>query len=333
MIATSPSYRPCSTVLQQRIAKAMNVLLHVGAHRCATTSFQHYLRQNAAVLGQQGIGFWGPLRTRKGLFSGILNPSVGNMGAAKSARRAMGRVQLNLIHARDKGVRTLIVSDENMIGSVRQNLRLGELYCGIGERMARFNQAFDGRVSQVVLSVRSLDLFWASSMGYAVARGRQVPSRAELRRLTRNTRSWRDVITDLACAMPGARIRVLPFERFAGRPDKQLSLMSDIQTPSHCSCAWRNATPRLRDLRQRLPQAQAALLPRGEGRWMPFDPAQRAEMRSRYEDDMAWLAAGADGLAVLATEPQEHWAGRHLPRTELTRGRSYDEERRLAGAG
>ncbi len=49
----------------------MRLILHIGAHRTGTTSFQSYMRRHSAELSDAGIGFWGPVRTRKGLFSGI----------------------------------------------------------------------------------------------------------------------------------------------------------------------------------------------------------------------------------------------------------------------
>ena len=68
----------------------MDIILHLGAHRAASTSFQTYLRGADAQLAGQGIGFWGPQRTRKGLFHDLPEqPSNSVRG-----RRAAGRVAL-----------------------------------------------------------------------------------------------------------------------------------------------------------------------------------------------------------------------------------------------
>ena len=311
----------------------MNVFLHIGAHRCATTTFQDYLRQNDSRLGLQGVGFWGPLRTRKGLFSGIV-PTPGVSFGRDKQRRAAGRVQLQLTRAAGLGVDQLLISDENVMGSVRANLRMGELYCGVGERLARFNQAFGGRITDLAISIRSLDLYWTSAMGFALARGRKFPSESELDRLVRSPRSWRDVITDAACAMPDVRLHVLPFETFAGRPDAQLQALIQQSTPRSHARIWHNATPRLPQLRDLVGPGIARKLPEGEGRWQPFTWMQQAALRETYADDMMWLTAGADGLARLVRDPDEKMAGLNPSATELTRGRPYDDEdRRLAGTG
>lgn len=317
------------------MANAMNIFLHIGAHRCATTSFQSYLRQNATRLTVQGTGFWGPLRTRGKLFAGVL-PSAGDALRRNRQIRARGRVQIAISRAAESGLENLIVSDENVLGSVRANLRLCGLYDGVGERLARFNAAFDGKITQLALSVRALDTYWASGLGYSLTRGCNPPRPGVLTRITDSPRSWRDVITDVACAVPGARLIVLPHERFAGRPDAMFSAITGTAAPKDLMRQWRNATPLLPELRALLPKEQAGALPGGEGRWYPFDAEQAAILRERYADDILWLTGGADGLATLAHDPDTptKTAGPSPQDTYSTRGRPYDdEERRLAGTG
>jgi hypothetical protein len=328
MIAAIPVYRPAWAALCQRIAKAMDIILHIGAHRCATTTFQHYMRLNHDGLKSSGIGFWGPRRTRNGLFSG-LTPQPHVATGRNLQRRAAGRIQLGCARSAMSGVQTLVVSDENILGSVRENLRLGELYCGVGERIARYGHAFGGRVSDVLINIRSLEKFWASSLGFGLTRGMGTPTRQSLDRISNGPRSWREVVTDVACAAPQARIRVLPFETFAGQPDVQLEVMTGQKAPKTHARDWLNATPKLAELRE-----YSTEIPAGEGRWQPFDATQIAMMRETYSDDLMWLAAGAEGLATLTQDPNKKPAEKNPLTTDLTRGRYHDyEERRLAGTG
>lgn len=329
MIGANPAYRPIGAALAQRIRAAMEVILHIGAHRCATTSFQHYLRKNTDSLTRQGIGAWGPFRTRNGLFRGILPGPVAANGRDQH-RRAIGRVRMNLGRSAALGLRWMVVSDENMLGSIRENLRFGELYSGAGERLARFHQAFGGQVTDIVLNIRAPNTYWASALAFSLTRGRDLPSAAALSRLSTSPRSWRDVVTDVACAMPGARLWVTPFERFAGRPEAQLAALTGGSLPLTHARDWLNAAPRLPELRG-LPCGQR--LPQGEGRWQPFSPAQQAEMQDSYADDLMWLTGGADGLARIIPDKTRKTVGLNPPETDLTRGRRYgDEERRMARA-
>lgn len=312
----------------------MQTCLHLGAHRCATTSFQEYLRQNAAELGPRGIGFWGPRRTRSGLLHGVI-PVPSPVAPRRLAQRAQGRIRMNLNQSRARGIEQLIISDENLIGSTRTNLRLGSLYSGVGERMARYSEAFDGRITSIALNIRSLETYWTSSLAYAVTRGYRPPDATQLQALATSTRSWRDVIADIACAMPGVAIKVLPFEIFGGRPEVQLSMLSNCDSPPRAHARVRlNASLRLEEMRSQLMQAAAQELPKGEGRWRPFDETQCAMLRETYADDLMWLAAGADGLAQLIQDPEHKAAGLNLPHTDVTRGRPHDkQDRRLAGSG
>ena len=310
----------------------MDVILHIGAHRCASTTFQQYLRLNSKKLESSGIAVWGPRRTRNGLFHGLQGRSGVATGRGRQCR-GIGRVQMNLARCADQA-RTLLVSDENILGSVFENLQTGTLYPGAGERLARFYQAFDGHVSDVVLNIRSLDSYWTSALGYGLTRGRSVPKSGDLDRLAETNRSWRDVIADVGCAMPGARLWVLPFETYGGRPDTQLRAVAAAHAPRSHARIWLNATPRLPQLREIVGPTQAARLPGGDGRWQPFAAAQIAAMRERYADDVMWLLAGGQGLARLMDDPDKKRAGLNLPLTDKTRGRSNDnQERRMEGAG
>jgi len=304
----------------------MDVTLHIGAHRCATTTFQYYLRNNADRLRELRVGFWGPRRTRKGLFSGI-QPGGLPLPGRDPAQRGNGRVRLACARSAAAGIEHLVVSDENMLGTMRDNLRTSTLYGSAGERMARYAQAFQGRLTQVVLNIRSLDYFWASGMGYALSRGHGLPSEGLLHRVSVSPRSWRDVITDISCALGDVPLWVLPFEGYAGRPDDQLAAITGGEVPSGHARAWLNATPHLPELRMMVEPAMRHRLPRGTGRWIPFDVAQTAALREHYADDIMWLMAGADGLARMISDSTNTRAD-NRPGFEPTRGSIDDDERR-----
>ncbi|SLN64460.1 hypothetical protein PEL8287_03551 [Roseovarius litorisediminis] len=329
---TVPS--PRFAAIRRKVRVTMDVILHLGAHRTASTSFQHYMRENAAKLMPEGIGFWGPLRTRDGLLSGII-PVPGRRTAADQLGRAKGRIALHLKTARDKGIRQLIVSDENMIGAARKNLRDSCLYAGVGERMARYNDAFAGKIVRVALSIRSQDGFWASSAAFAVGRGHVVPRKDDLDRLVTTNRHWREVVADLYCALPGAEIQVMPYEIYGGLPERKLAQMTGLANPPRKHAReWLNRAPDLTRLRQIVTDrgGDAGRLPEGTGRWHPFDRHQTIALREAYADDLFWLRAGADGCATLIEETGPEKAGQN-PSTgqNTTRGQPNGiEERRLA---
>lgn len=279
----------------------MDVVLHLGAHRSGSTSFQHYLRGARDPLEAQGVGFWGPWRTRKGL----LNTLPDRPASPAKARRAQGKLRLNLERSARHGVKTLIVTDENLIGTPRANLRKRRLYPDIGERMARVHTSF-GHVTRIALHIRSPEAWWASALAYLVARGLPVPGAETLERIATSTRGWQQVISDLACACPGTEVIVTLYERSAGAHDRHFRHMTGVTDVPRLprDGIWTNRSPSLPQLRALLAERGDApgLLGPGDGRWMPFTAAQMAMMRETYADDLFWLKSGAEGLARLTDD-------------------------------
>lgn len=329
---------PNGAAFVQRASRIMDVILHLGSHRTGSTTFQSYMRRSSHALGEQGVGYWGPLRTRQGLFAGLI-PAQGAAASDKRQLRAEGRVKMQLARSAQNDVRKLVVSDENMIGTVRQNLRAQALYPALGERMARFARAFEGRLSRVALCIRAQDLFWSSSLAYGVERGHPMMSPEKCASFAQSKRSWRDVITDLACALPGTDIQVLPFERYQGRPDVLLTALTDEQSPPNRASEWLNRAPNVKELREILGERGefTGLKQLGcrsdQARWLPFDDQQCAQMREAYADDLHWLISGADGLATLrnntTTDEWAHTRTGNIPRFgPVSKGQGYDKQER-----
>lgn len=313
--------------------KLMDIILHVGAHRTATTSFQRYLRANSDAIAASKTGIWGPLRTRKGLFSGIF---PGPKMQGRSPERVKGRVALQLTRAQDAGVARLLVSEENMIGSSRHCVRTGLLFPAAGDRMSRYCAAFDGKITRIMLNIRSPETWWSSAAAYAVSRGHNVPDPSKLDKIAASQRSWRDVITDLACAVPNAEIKVATFEEFAGRPDALLTEATGFAAPVDRDHHWLNRAPDLPALRAMLAERgqDPDLLPDETGRWNPFTDTQAAALRETYSDDLFWLAAGADGLAQLTENTVRERAGTSQPSGDPKKGHPHDSrQRHMAQSG
>ncbi len=308
----------------------MDIILHLGAHRTATTSFQYYLRKNAARLGWEGIVVLGPRQTRNGLFSGVF-AAPGATPAAQQLRRARGRIALRLERERAKGARVMVISDENMIGAPRRNLRDMRLYADIGQRMARYHDAFDGRIGRVVLSIRAQDCYWNSVIAFAIERGGAVPSPARISCIAQGARGWRDVIGDLACALPDVAIEVMVHETYASLPERKLEIMTGAaDLPRTYAREWLNRAPDLAQLRALLKERGIEPGPRlqGDGRGQFFDEAQVAALREAYADDLFWLRSGADGLAVLTEETDPEGVGQTPPAGVNTRGQSGEKQNR-----
>ncbi len=329
----NPRSKPVGAAKTEGFGRSMEIVVHLGCHRTGSTTFQSYIRNQVDTLAKDKIVFWGPQRTRKKLFSGLI---PGKPGARRedAQKRAEGRIQLNIARAEASGAKAVLVSDENMIGSVRANIREGVLYSAIGERMARYAAAFDGKITRIALGIRSQDRYWASALAYGVARGHKVPGEHKRKAIVQSERSWRNVIEDLSAAVPGAQICVIPYESYYANPQTLLRTTCKLTSSVSGPYEWLNRAPELDVLRQALVDRgeDPTQLPEGEGAWQPFDDEQVAYMQEKFADDLFWLAAGAGGLASVTEEAMPGGRGK-AHRAGQARGQLDDKEGHLDETG
>lgn len=286
----------------------MDVILHLGAHRTATTAFQTALRDQAVPLAAQGLAIWTPPATRGGLLAGVL-PEPGLLAPDRQLDRARGRIAMALDRLTAVGMTRLLVSDENIIGAPRANVRERVLYPAAGFRLARHARAFGPQLRRAHLTLRPLDGYWTSVLAFAVARGAPVPGARALAAIAAQPRGWREVIRDIACALPAVDLTVAVHGDSA--PAAPLAALTGGALRLTGVLPRINATPDLSALRRAHAAAggDASLLRPGHAsgpvadRWQPFTPDQAARLRETFADDLFWLRAGADGLARLVTEP------------------------------
>ncbi len=252
----------------------MDVVLHLGAHRTASTALQKTLGANGGQLAEHGIAYWGPRTTRAGLFDGL----IGRPGALPAERQAAGvlRVARRSRQAARGGAETLVVSEENVLGSMQAAMAGTGLYPDAGPRVAAVARAFGGSHLTLALAIRSLDDWWASVRGFRSASGWAVPCHAACGRLAVRSGSWADVIRDIAAAVPDARLVVWSYEAMADRPQVVIARLTGFRPEWANTTLHRNAAP-------------------GDGRAV-LAPPVRGRLRKRYAEDLAWLRAGADGL-------------------------------------
>ena len=316
----------------------MDVTLHLGAHRTGTTTLQIYLENNRDNLNEIGTEFWGPNRTRSGLFSGLVKkPDKLTNEAIIRGERSAGLIRMELGRLEIAGVKSLIVSEENMIGAMWDNLSVGRLYPDAQLRLKRFSRAFDGHCKRVTLSIRSYDKYWASVFAFLVERGHKLPDAQEMDRLVTQPRRWRDVISDIAAVFPSAEVIVWPFEAMIGQVDSQLAVLNGGVVPVRMRGRndWHNASAGCAKLRQvledRQNNKQAEAMPNDYSRWQPFRPHHIAAFQAQYDEDIAWLRAGADGIASYEENSDSGPAGEHLRPLKAQRGHIHDQEERGVG--
>lgn len=281
----------------------MRVTLHLGAHRTGTGGLLSALVANSGPLEGAKIAVWGPDEMRTGLEAGLVRkPDRPTVPEEKRGRRAVGRIQLRQAQLEQEGTERLMVVAPDLLGQREDCLDGAAVYPRLSERLDRVAPAFAERCDRVTLSIRRLDRWWSSLMALGLADGRPVPSAAQLDRLVTQPRGWRHVIREVAAALPHAELIVWPAEVLIDLPERQIAAMTgDPDDPL--------LTP-YRSRPDRAPCAdtlEEALIARntpttlrrgGSGQWLPFDDMQTDAFVAQYQEDLAWLAAGAEDRAT-----------------------------------
>lgn len=281
----------------------MDIYLHLGAHRSANQTFHQFLETNKVALAHAGIVVWSPKRTRDGLMRGLTRaPEKITMEDERQGIRSIGRMRAALEQLEREGVRAVLISDPNLLGDMQDNLSQTTLYPLVNERLMRLQPVFADRPLRVGLTMRSYEDYWTSVAAFGMALGRDAPNDDMLDFLTTHPRHWRHVVRDIAVAFAHAQVFVWPFERMAGRPQDMLqALCGNHITTLTISNDWLGRGEDLRQLnRSRLLLGQPPLgttTPDHGARWMPFSREHQRVLRAEYRQDIAWLDAGAQGLA------------------------------------
>ncbi len=314
----------------------MDICLHIGAHRTGTTTFQQFMYNNDRVLRDHGTRFWGPRQTRDGLFAGLVKDPVFLSPADERLwSRSIGRIKIALSRAQAERARHLVISEENMIGTMAENFRSSMLYSQAGERMARFAPAFAGNKVKIGIAIRSYERHWASALSFRIRSGMRVPGAESLDMMVTQPRRWQHLIIDVAQAFPQAQIMVWPFEAWGSQPESQLAAITGRPVPmgARTTNPWCNPSRDPQELAvclsDRGDHEGAAQMRTHGDHYMPFNADHIAKLKQDYSADISWLTSGADGLATYLGPTGETFGG-----PTDTRGRRHERPKeRLVGTG
>jgi len=286
-------------------------VLHLGAHRTGTTALQQACSRNAGRLARAGLAFWGPKVTReRGLdaFFTIAGQSETDARAARQMQRIREGVRRDMRALQERGMRRLVVSEENLPGSMVGNLRGRALYPRARARVAVIRDLFPRPPDEVHFTIRSYADYWASAYAFAALRN-DLPAFGDLREeLAVSRRGWCDVLADLRAALPespvfvwvhGRTPEILPgvlarmLGPVAGRmrlPEGPVNARPSVQALAR-GLRLREECPGLsgKELRERLQAEENGESPPFE----PFSPDERAMMEARFAAEVRALEEGA----------------------------------------
>ncbi len=188
-------------------------VLHIGAHKTATTYLQKKLAINMELLDKHGI-YYLPLEILRRNFTSMLQDKPSNEVAAK------------LVAAAKTG--DVIVSDENIAGVPGDLVRSGAYYPQISERLALASEILGNDRPEIFMAMREYSSF-AVSMYCEYIRHRDfLPFDEYFEIYKASGFSWRKVISDIRKGVPGAKIVLWDFSRFSKIENKIFAEMTGL---------------------------------------------------------------------------------------------------------
>lgn len=132
-----------------------------------------------------------------------------NKAAAVALETLASRISAEMAEEQGRRIKTLILSEENFIGGMRNNFRSGKFYPDVAQRLAAFDILLPISPNTIALGVRDYGTVWTSAYNYLPQTGHNTPPLGRVRgALLDGKRGWpkvalaaRDVWPDAALLM------------------------------------------------------------------------------------------------------------------------------------
>jgi len=206
------------------IFDSQRIVLHVGAHRTGTGSFQNFLKQNFDTLVEAGVSPRFSKRDVKG--SGNLRlklPDRAVFRRGEPVRPYIKAARKALLAGPTAG--TMIVSEENCLGRMSPFYH-GDFYSALWKRLAVLPRAFHRNPDHVVLVMRNYGELFVSAYAQ-LAQTKKVPKFEDtVENLQGIERGWPTVVDALHKGLKPTRVTVVPYAK-RGSNQHLLDLMTD----------------------------------------------------------------------------------------------------------
>lgn len=293
----------------------MDLALHIGAHRTATTSLQQGLRKADGILAAAGVAFWGPETMRRpgrGDHARNLRRAATDAAAASAAAAAREAAARDIAAQAAAGRRLLLISEENLLGTMEGNFAAAALYPNAARNLAAARDLLGRAPDAVFLALRDYAGYWASAYAHCVLLREMPPFDGPA--LAASARGWPEVVADVAAVFPDAHVTV--WQHGPGAAGAALAAMLPGALGGAVALPRRQANAaltargldRFAALRRRSGPFDAAarraavteLRAVGGPPFRPFSKAEQRLLDARYRDD--WRAVATMGVRVLTPE-------------------------------
>jgi hypothetical protein len=271
------------------------ILLHIGAHKTATSYMQEKLALNVDLLARRGFHY-DPLETFRKGFSPLL-----------SEETTRENDYVRFLHGKAKTM-SLLISEENIMGLPGDLPREHKYYIRLRQRLARTAELLHTATPEIFLSLREYAGFSVSMYSEYIRHQKFLPFSEYKAIFDASNFSWLSVIEEIYSAVPGAKLTLWDFADFR-RIEKDvfqtmLGFDPDIfQNPegpvreSFSEVAVRAFEALSGALKheemKKLIYPISRHLPKGKQypAFDPMDPDVKAGLKARYKTDLDAIAA------------------------------------------
>lgn len=197
------------------MASHFRVHIHLGAHKTATTFIQNWLGRHYEFLQENQIAYI-PLSTLRKQFTPcfweLANGKADNPAAAVQKIRAILEADIVASGFDLEKTRLLVLSEENLLGSLASLSNKGELYPGLAGRMVHLAAIFAGCEVQTFMSIRNFREFYPSAYAETLRHGPIKPFDRYLEQLNIMGNSWLDTVDAIESEL--GTLKLWPYEQF-----------------------------------------------------------------------------------------------------------------------
>lgn len=203
----------------------MKTVVHLGAHKTATTYLQTLLARNVVALERNGVGYLHP-KTLRPLFATAPRRNTKTERARRVASRAWV-LKHKLENARDLQRKRMLISEELLIGSLRGLMQGRGLYRDAGRELRAVTSVLEGQPVTIAMALRSYETFFVSAYGQVLSGWKYIPFSDDLRQsLLTDSRGWPELLAEIMQALPpGSDLRVWRHEKFATAREQVLETL------------------------------------------------------------------------------------------------------------
>jgi hypothetical protein len=190
----------------------VRTVLHIGAHKTATTYMQKKLAINVDALGARGIQYY-PLEVLRKNFSGILQDvDKADPAFVEELKRKMKTGDV-------------LLSEENIAGMPGDLVRNGVYYAHTKKRLKRLREIIDVDAPEIFMAFRDYASFTVS-MYCEYLRHREFMRFSDYFELYKESKfSWINVVGDIVAASPRSKVRLWDFGKLRSIENQVFSAM------------------------------------------------------------------------------------------------------------